>query len=215
MTPDYAAIQASVAMRHLAIFGALHPTNADQLPIGTRTLLLLGPQEPGFWAHVTATPEFAEGAANPLDRWSERVITALANQLDGWPLFPIEKPYLPFPAWARESGRAWPSPVGLLVHDTAGLFISYRGAIALKSHIDIPHGGENPCLSCRAKPCVSACPVDAMQNNHYDVETCKNNLEKPENDCMARGCAIRRACPTSQVYGRIETQSAFHMAAFK
>ena len=36
-----------------------------------------------------------------------------------------------------------------------------------------------------------------------------------ENDCMSKGCAVRRACPVSQSYGRMEDQSAFHMRAFK
>src|SRR5690606_22586708 len=110
---------------------------------------------------------------------------------------------------------AWPSPVGLLVHDQAGLFVSFRGAIALPLRSDLPPTGQSPCLTCQREPCRSACPVNAMAQVYYDVAAWRSDLERPENDCMTRGCAIRRACPISQNHGRTEVQSAFHMAAFK
>jgi hypothetical protein len=39
----------------------------DGAPAGTRTLLLLGPAEPGFWPHLTAQPEWLDGAPT---RWT-------------------------------------------------------------------------------------------------------------------------------------------------
>ena len=57
-------------------------------------------------------------------------------------LFPFGgPPWLPFPAWARRTGRAWDSPVGLLVQRRPGLFVSYRGALALPRAAGAAAGG--------------------------------------------------------------------------
>lgn len=197
--------------RHLSIMGVVQ----EGAPDGIGTLVLLGPGQPGFWNHFTTSPEYRDGHPHPLDRWSTRVITELAKSLNAQPFFPFGgPPYQPFIQWAKDSGRAHVSPVGLLVHDDAGLMVSYRGALGFSERFDCPTPPPSPCISCQ-KPCVSACPVDAMHPDHYDVAACKADLDRSGNDCMNRGCAVRRACPVSQSYGRLEAQSAFHMAAFK
>ncbi|WP_372612394.1 ferredoxin [Aquicoccus sp.] len=194
--------------RALAIMGALHD--------GADTVLLLGPHEPGFWAHFTAQPEYADGAPDPLDRWSKRAIGALAAAWGGVAVFPSDgPPYPPFLDWALRSARAFVSPVGMLVHESAGLMISFRGAVRLPGHLALPAPGVNPCLNCKDQPCRTACPVGALSPAGYDVPTCRTFLDSaPGQDCMERGCAARRACPVSQDYGRLDAQSAFHMRAF-
>ncbi|MEQ8920433.1 MAG: ferredoxin [Roseovarius sp.] len=188
----------------------------DDLPEGVASLVLLGPLEPGFWPAFTASPEYRDGASHPLDRWSHRVITGMAEALNATPFFPFGgPPYQPFIAWAKASGRAHSSPVGLLVHDTAGLMISYRGALGFARHIDAPAPPPSPCERCETRPCLTACPVDAFASGSYDVAACKADLDRPGNDCMTRGCAVRRACPVSRGHGRLEAQSAFHMRAFR
>lgn len=192
----------------LAIMGMLHD--------GADTVLLLGPHEPGFWAHFTAQPEYADEAPDPLDRWSKRAIGALASAWGGMAVFPSDgPPYPPFQDWALRSGRAFISPVGMLVHDHAGLMISFRGAVRINGHLPLPAPAANPCLTCKDQPCRSACPVSALSPTGYDVPACRAFLSSdPGQDCMSRGCAARRACPVSQSYGRLDAQSAFHMRAF-
>lgn len=211
-TPDQIATCARV--HHLAPLGALH-LGPGEVP-GHHSLVLLGPLGRGFWPHVTATPEFADGAPDPLDRWSRRVIGGLAHDLGAQPLFPWDgPPWPPFTGWARRSGRAWPSPVGLLVHDTHGLMVSYRGALALPHRIALPLAGVRPCDTCADRPCLRACPVDALGHDGYDVPACKADLDRPGNACRTRGCAARRACPVSAGAARTEAQSAFHMGYFR
>jgi len=206
------AISRAAAARQLAVMGVVH----DALPEGVASLVLLGPLDPGFWTIFTAAPEYGDGQPHPLNRWSERVVGALAAELGVRAFFPHGgPPWQPFTRWALASGRAHPSPVGMFVHDEAGLWLSYRGALGLAERIDAPPPSPSPCDSCPDKPCLSACPVDAFAGGSYDVPACKADLDRPGNDCMARGCAVRRACPVGQRYGRIEAQSAFHMAAFR
>lgn len=199
----------------LEILGAFHPGIDDDLE-GIETLLLLGPQEPGFWALFTASSEYRDGQPDPLDRWSRRMITALAGDIGGASYFPFDgPPYYPFIRWALSSGRAFVSPVGLLVHNTAGLMVSYRGAIGLAARLELPGTPRNPCDDCRDRPCLAACPAGALGAETYDVTACRADLARYGNDCMARGCAVRRICPVSRGAGRLEAQTVFHMEAFR
>ncbi|MFV2051745.1 ferredoxin [Aliiroseovarius sp. YM-037] len=212
----YTALEKAARDRALDIFGAFHPNAEDMVPGGTGAVLLLGPQEPGFWATFTASPEYQDSAPDPLDRWSKRVIGALASDLNATAVFPSDgPPYPPFYRWAVRSGRAWASPVTLLVQDRAGLMVSYRAALMLPERIDLPSSDPAPCTTCNTKPCLTACPVGALTGDGYDLPACHAFLDTPKgSDCMTNGCAVRRACPVSQTYGRVPEQSAFHMKAF-
>jgi len=205
---------ASASAAHfLEILGLTRTGPADNTGVGT--LALLGPAGPGFWPHVSIQPEFRDGEPDPLDRWSRRVIDMLAAATGGTPLYPFAEPRQPFIAWALRSGRAWNSPVRLLVHDTAGLMISYRGAILLNIEEPPSPTIARPCDTCVGKPCLSACPPHALTDTGYALDTCHAFLDTaPGTDCMDRGCAVRRACPVSRDYGRDPGQSAFHMRAF-
>lgn len=210
----YKTLQSSLRALHLDIFGGFHTSAADNTPTGCETLLLLGPYEPGFWANFSASPEYLDGRPDPLDRWSKRITTPWANSQNATAIFPSDgPPFAPFIQWAKKSGRAWGSPVGLLVHDVAGLFVSYRAAVALPVRIDLPNVGLNPCVSC-SKPCLTTCPVNAFAGE-YDVARCKSHLNTAAGKiCMETGCLVRNACPAGHKYGRLTKQSAFHMAAF-
>ncbi|WP_145106478.1 ferredoxin [Cereibacter sediminicola] len=210
-----ARIGARAADHALAILGGFAAEPGDGLPEGTGSLILLGPREPGFWAHMTAQPEWLDGRPDPMDRWSARTITALAAELGATALFPFGgPPWWPFYAWALRTGRAFASPVRLIVHDEAGLFFSCRGALALRERLE-PTAGVSPCASCANQPCLSACPAGALGAEGYDVPACHAFLDRPEGaPCLERGCAVRRACPRSQAHARMETQSAYHMRQF-
>ncbi|ABG31087.1 ferredoxin [Roseobacter denitrificans] len=213
----YDALQAAALTRSLTILGGFHPAADDGVPPGFQTLLLLGPHEPGFWASFTQSPEWQDGAPDPMDRWSTRVIDAWAADLDALALYPFGgPPFKPFFSWALKTGRVHASPIMLLVHDSAGLFVSFRGALALRDRIDLPPNPANPCLGCIDQPCTTTCPVDALDGKNYDVVACKTFLEQAGGqDCMAYGCAARRVCPVSQQYPRTSAQSAYHMTTFK
>ena len=213
-TMAYQAINSAAAAQHLQILGGFHPDPGDGAPPGCETLVMLGPG-PDFWAHLTASAEYHDGAPDPIDRWSRRVLTALAADHDATALFPFGgPPYAPFYSWALSTGRAWAAPIAFLVHDTEGLFVSYRGALALSRRIPLPEArAAAPCHGCDA-PCLSGCPVDALGPERYDVPACAAFLETgPGRGCREDGCAARRACPVGQGR-RSPAQSAYHMDVF-
>lgn len=201
--------------------GLMVMCHLDRLADGSggsrQSLVLLGPAGGGaMWEAFRTSAEYRDGDADPLDRWSKRAILAMGKALGASAAyFPSDgPPYPPFVAWALESGQVFRSPVGLLVHPAAGLWVSFRGALLLPGTMDPAASPSNPCEPCPA-PCLAACPAEAFATGSYDTARCHEFLDTPPGrDCMARGCAVRRACPAGRAHARPEAQSAFHMEAF-
>lgn len=209
-------IATRLAPHRLAVLGGFNPAQDEAgFPQGTATLLLIGPDEPGYWPHLTAEPEWLDGAPDPVDRWSRRVIGRIACDLGAKALFPFGgPPWHPFYQWALRTGRVWDSPVRLLVQDAQGLMVSFRGALAVTARLELPDAVK-PCDSCAAQPCLTACPAGALGAAGYDVPRCHAFLDTPAGaGCLSGGCLVRRACPASQAYARMEEHSAYHMRQF-
>jgi hypothetical protein len=207
----------------LAWRGAFHPDTADGVPslaggATADTLALLGFAGRAGWPAFAASPEAADGAPDPLDRWSRRVVTALADELGGTALFPFGgPPWLPFQRWAQRAEPVFASPLGLLIHPQWGLWHSYRGAVAFRDRfvLPAPSAAAHPCDSCDARPCLSACPVGAFTGTGYDVSSCAAHLGSAAGrSCMDEGCAARRACPVGAGHRYDEAASRFYMRAF-
>lgn len=209
----WAELERAATARHLVLLGAFHPSAEDALP-GVETLVLIGPREPGSWHDIQASEEW--GSTDPVDTWSRRVIGTWAEALEAEAFYPFDgPPWHPFIAWAKKTGRFHTSPVGMLVHDEAGLFVSFRGAIGVRTRLKDPTERRNPCDSCQNRPCQSACPVDALKGDAYAVDLCKSHIQTSAGlDCRKTGCRARRACPVSQGWGRTASQSAYHMQRF-
>ncbi len=117
---------------------------------------------------VAAVPDIGPNAAtaHPI-RWiagPSACWAGLRIDHDATALFPSDgPPYAPFIRWAMETGRFFQSPTGMMVHATAGLMISIRGALRCRrsGHLDLPPG-RKPLLACADRPCVTACPVGAL-----------------------------------------------------
>jgi len=109
-----------------------------------RAIVLAGMAGRDGWSAFAASPEAADGADHPLDRWSRRVIDALARDLGALALFPFGgPPFWPFQQWARRSEPVHPSPIGLLIHPRYGLWHSYRGALGFREALDVPEPAAN------------------------------------------------------------------------
>lgn len=202
------ALQGLVAPAGLMISGLA--------PHGGGTAVLLSPDGAAFWRVFSDSAEARDGGPDPVDRWSSRVIAALAQGWGGAALFPFGPGRADFLGLAIASARAWSSPVGMLVHDSMGLWCSYRGAVMLDRACPAPPDLPKPCERCPDRPCLRACPVAALGGDRgYDLAACHDWLQQPAGaDCMHQGCRARRACPAGAPYGRLPAQSAHHMRHF-
>lgn len=203
-------ITTTIAPLGLMVSGAFHPAPDE-------TLVLLSPAK-NFWDIFKSSPENTDQSPDPIDRWSRRVVSDIATTLNATARFPFGgPPYQPFLDWAKQSGRAWASPLGMLVHDTMGMMISYRGALVFDHRIDLAHPpSHRPCESCVDQPCLSACPVDAITSETYDVSACHSYLDTPAGQtCMTGACRVRMSCPVSVAVKRDAAHNLLHMRAFK
>ena len=212
---DLDTIRSRIAEHGLAFRGAFH---AEAGEAAGKTLVLVGFVGSENWPAFIASPEAAGGQPNPLDRWSARVVTAIALSLGATPLFPFGgPPFLPFQRWAQQAEPVHPSPLGILIHPDWGLWHAYRGALAFAERIELPPPDlrPSPCDSCAGKPCLTACPVGAFTPAGYDVPTCVSRIAAPTGaDCMSDGCLARRSCPVGPEYRHIPEQAEFHQQAF-
>ncbi|WP_102961123.1 hypothetical protein [Mangrovicella endophytica] len=220
---SYEPIAARLAAFGLCLRGGFRPDAEEALPpmpdgSAPATLLLVGNAGPDLWRVFTTSPEFDDGHSDALDRWSQRVLTSIAEAIGAAAYFPFGgPPHLPFQQWAKRSEPLHPSPLGLLIHPRFGLWHAYRGALALGHAVDLPPCPPlpSPCESCRGRPCLTACPVGAFTGAGYDVGRCRAYARGPEGEgCRSGGCRARLACPFGQDAAYGSEQMAFHMRAF-
>lgn len=224
---DYRGIASALRPRGLIPRGGFHPAVDDRVPAMSngepaRTLVLVGHAGPSMWRAFVRSAEFRgaeyDGTEDPLDRWSARVLGALAARWRARALFAFGgPPYLPFVAWAKRAEAVAESPLGILIHPDYGLWHAYRGALIFAERIALPARGDRPrpCDTCLERPCLSACPVGAFDGEGYHVAVCIAHVSAPAGaDCVSAGCRARRACPVGRAYTYGSAQAEFHMKHF-
>lgn len=220
--PDWSTLERHCAAAGLACRGGFAPEPDDGLPGGedaasVSTVVLLGFAGRAQWPAFAASPEYRDGHAHPLDRWSRRVIDGLAAQLGATAVYPFTgPPWWPFQRWAQRAEGLTASPLGILIHPRFGLWHAYRGALLLRARLSLPPSPSqvSPCRACATKPCLSACPVGAVQAERFDHESCLRHVASAAGvQCREEGCRARLACPVGSEHRHTPEQSAFHMAA--
>ncbi|MDB3902484.1 hypothetical protein N9353_00545 [Amylibacter sp.] len=182
-----------------------------------QTIILLSPAY-NFWPIFKKSDEYHQKIIDPIDTWSKRVISNIAIKVSAEPKFPFGKNFgAPFFEWAKLSGEAWDSPIGMLVHSKMGLMVSYRGALIFDQKIKLrKRYPEKPCIKCIKKPCINACPIDALTPEGYDIQSCYDFLDTNRGEnCMTNSCKVRTSCPISVAVKYNSEHSLLHMNAFK
>lgn len=219
---DFDQLCRRAAASGLAVRGAFHPEPGELgvMP-GERpgTVVLLGFTGSSQWSAFQDSREARDGLPHPLDRWSQRVIGALASELGATDFYPSgsSSSPLPFQRLARRCEPVHPSPIGLLIHPTYGLWHAYRGGLLLAERIALPHSTprSSPCERCADRPCLSACPARAFRAGSFDLDACVSHvLSAAGAECRDNGCLARRACPVGPEFRYVPSQARFHMSAF-
>ncbi|EUB96274.1 hypothetical protein PMI07_001876 [Rhizobium sp. CF080] len=179
------------------------------------SVVLLGNVGGSIWPAFTEWRK-SYGCPDPLDTWSKSLIRPLAEQLGATAYFPSDPPWQPFQQWAMRAEGLKPSPLGILIHPEFGLWHGYRGALGFPFAIEMSsEEADHPCENCTEKPCLTACPVDAVSLSGFDIARCRAYLagEAGRATCMVSGCAARYACPAGAQYRYPPEQLRFHMEA--
>jgi hypothetical protein len=219
MLMTYQEINHRISQIHLRCCGGLHPTPTDGLADTVATIIIVGSISnhpmPGFWS---AFEDNKPPGKNPLESWATEILSIIAQDLNADTLFPfVGPPYIPILSWAQQAEPVHPSPFGVFIHPIYGLWHSYRGVLLFKEKIDLPNfeATTSPCEMCEEQPCTSTCPVNAIENGHFDLKACIGFLESHQGStCLKGGCLARRACPIGQNHQYGPAQANFHLSAF-
>ena len=121
----------------LAPLGAFHPAAGRRRAGGLRDTGAPRAGRAGLLAAFRASPEYRDGAPDPLNRWSERVIGGAGRRLRRAAALPVRRPAL---AAVHRLGAAERRGLGVAGRAPGacapGLFVSYRGALALPARLD-------------------------------------------------------------------------------
>jgi hypothetical protein len=199
--------------------GALGWLVMADAPFAMRKALLIGNHavdgKHTFWEIFSQSPEYGDGMAEPMNRWTERVVGDIARQRGAVALYPFGQTLWPFQRYAQQATGMKASPLGILIHPEFGLWHAFRALLVFGSDVALSPVEKliHPCERCIEKPCLSACPVNAFSDTGFAVSACREHLASgDEPRCMALGCRARAACPVGVPYS--EAQIRFHMEAF-
>lgn len=168
---------------------------------GTGQLILIGNAGPALWREVKAA---GVGGDDPIDDFSVRTVTAWFAEH-----FPAHRHCLLYPgdspiglqALGALAGwhHATPFKVGIL--PGWGSWFGYR--VVLWADTVLPPTAPlevvSPCVGCAARPCVAACPAQAMDAAGFALDKCLTWRLLPDSPCRGR-CLARDACPEGREY---------------
>lgn len=168
---------------------------------GARSALVLACGGRDFGEAFDASPEARDGRADPVDRFTERIVSgAILRRRDphvaARAVYYWEQQdggFADFVALGRACGMGSPSRLGILVHPQYGPWISIRAVILTQAALSVTPALQTPgpCDDCPA-PCAAACPGAALASRDFDVSACVRTTLSRET-CRLR-CDARRAC---------------------
>lgn len=228
LTDDLAAL-GLISFGSLAVDAASE--NLPSLAEGklARSAQLIGNVGSAIWTPFRQSDEARDGTHNPLDRWTRRVLDDVANRHQRRALYPFGgPPWWPFISWAERLGVFSPSPLGVLVHEEYGPWLAFRAVLLSAEPLsqgnkpNLP-ASAGPCATCVDKPCLTACPVNAIKiDQPYAYDSCRTHVasswptrEAPlDRASCSTGCLARKACPYGQSHQYAAEHAAHHMRAF-
>ncbi len=175
------------------------------------SLLLVGNGGSGFWNYLSKQSLQID---DPVDKLSIALVRDYIEQK--WAgvryqvLYPSDN-VLDLQYLGRLAGWHHDSPLKLGINPTWGLWFAYRVLVLLDLELDATDrvASESPCLTCAAKPCVRACPANALEQGQLSLSAC-SQFRKIDTSLCKFTCLARLSCPV-QVHHRYgDAQIQYH-----
>lgn len=172
------------------------------------TLYLVASGGANLWNHL---PHPLSADDHPIDQFSIEQIKKIDPEARI--LFPHPKWNIPLQRLGRILNLSRPSLLGLDISDEYGLWFAFRSAFLSKLKIETQTRAsfESPCQSCVLRPCISACPAQAVAvNTEFDLKLCADFRLSANSSCSDR-CHARLACPYQKIHQYKMEQLNYHM----
>lgn len=164
------------------------------------SLLMIGHGGKRFWqGFMNQTRHTTERSSNPIDDYSIEVADHFMQQR--WPELSYHVLYPgPNPVGLQQLGvlAGWyhSSPLKVGINATWGLWYAYRVVLLVEGVLEPTEKVQqpSPCDSCMDKPCITACPGQALSDAGRMLTLCVDHRLQPESSCQ-NTCVARQACP--------------------
>ena len=176
---------------------------------GERQLILIGHAGRRLWSQLCASGIDSE---HPIDdytvdtvsRWFATVAPGCRCRF----LYPGDHP-IGLQHLGKLAGWHHPSPFMIGVDAEWGSWYAYRAVILTDTdfapyvRVDRSH----PCASCAGRPCLAACPAEALSDGKFDLARCLA-YRKSENSRCELVCIARTSCPVGAEHRYDDAQLA-------
>lgn len=175
------------------------------------SLILFGNGGPGFWSAFERSRPAAE---HPVDTYSRQVVEAfMARRFPGLAfrfLYPGAS-VVPLQSLGQLAGWHHESPLKVGINDTWGLWYAYRALILVEADLPVsaPVSSQSPCATCHDKPCIVACPAQALSEKNLRLEQCVDFRLQDHSICSHQ-CMARWACPVAPQHRYAKAQVEYH-----
>lgn len=203
--PDFSALTA-VGLNLQAIFdladlpgNLLADLRAAHEPDGAyRQLILIAHGGRRLWQALQAS---APAGPDPIDDFSRQAVAAwfAAHQ-------PTRRFAMIFPGetaiglqrLGALAGWHQPSPLRIGINAEWGTWFAYRAVVLADTALPATErrAVPSPCLSCADRPCIAACPGQALAEGTLDLGRCIAYRRRDDSRCR-HTCVARESCPVA------------------
>ncbi|MBC7537965.1 MAG: hypothetical protein H7281_04040 [Bacteriovorax sp.] len=173
------------------------------------TLCIIGSGGRDLWKHLTHP---LNEILHPIDNFSIETMKKLEDNIQI--LFPHPQWNIPLQRIGRFLNISRASLLGLDINKDYGPWFAFRGAFLTKTKIgEMKYENFNsPCETCETKPCISACPTNAVAKigESFKLNLCADHRLKLASSCADR-CLARLACPYQDQHKYKLEQIQYHM----
>lgn len=200
---------AGLNRQHVFALAALPPAVFAPLgdTAGFRQLILLGHGGRRLWACVQQAALASEHPIDDyciaaVDRWFAQDLPTHRYRI----VYPGDAP-VGLQTLGRLAGWHHASPFMIGIDAEWGSWSAYRAVVLADTDfrpspaVDRAH----PCQGCAGRPCIAACPADALADGRFSLEKCSRYRLLPDSPC-AHGCLARLACPLGAEHRYDEAQ---------
>ena len=174
-----------------------------------RQLILIGHGGRLLWERVRAA---GGDSPHPIDDYSRATFNRwFAENLPGHRhavVYPGDAP-VGLQALGTLAGWHHPSPFMVGINARWGSWFAYRVLALADTDLPVtaPDPSPSPCLACAARPCVPACPGDALADGGFSLAKCIAYRRLADSRCRAT-CVARLACPVGREHRYEDSQLA-------
>jgi len=178
-----------------------------------RQLILIGHTGREMWKQLQSSE--CKAVDDPIDSFSvdrtQRWCAEQAPEASYEIIYPASQGVVPLQTLGKLAGWHHDSPFCVGINQAWGSWFAYRVAILADSDFNTTEQlqSSSPCEGCEAKPCINACPANALLGGDFAMGSCINYRLSEGSRCK-NSCLSRLTCPVADEHRYSLEQIHYH-----